>query len=166
MLGVIGEVQGGAHGTSLTRADPSAAAYAAVVDVSLNLSVSRSCPMLATMHCSHSHISVLPLIWPYGIPPPHPTPPTQEERDSFGTRLLGPSASGGAGLVDVLRAQHPDVVAYTYYSYRFNCRAKGIGWRLDYCLTSPELAGDVHDAFILPDVMGSDHVPLGVTLKV
>ncbi|KAL6765893.1 Endonuclease/exonuclease/phosphatase [Haematococcus lacustris] len=89
---------------------------------------------------------------------------TQEERDSFGTRLLGARETGGAGLVDVLRMQHPEVQAYTYYSFRFQCRAKGIGWRLDYTLLSPKLIAQFHDAYILPDVEGSDHVPLGVTL--
>ncbi|KAJ9510708.1 hypothetical protein QJQ45_027658, partial [Haematococcus lacustris] len=88
----------------------------------------------------------------------------QEERDSFGTRLLGARETGGAGLVDVLRMQHPEVQAYTYYSFRFQCRAKGIGWRLDYTLLSPKLIAQFHDAYILPDVEGSDHVPLGVTL--
>lgn len=44
-------------------------------------------------------------------------------------------ASGGsARLVDSFRAQHPGVVGYTYYSYRFAARAKGNGWRLDYFL--------------------------------
>jgi exodeoxyribonuclease-3 len=57
------------------------------------------------------------------------------------------------------------VVAYTYYSYRFNARAKGKGWRLDYCLVSKALAPRVHDAWILPEVEGSDHVPLGVVIR-
>jgi exodeoxyribonuclease-3 len=49
---------------------------------------------------------------------------------------------------------------------RFNCRAKGIGWRLDNTLVSPSLAPSAHDSFILKDVIGSDHVPLGLTLLV
>lgn len=53
----------------------------------------------------------------------------QEERDSFGAELLG-----RAGLIDTWRAQHPGIVGYTYYSYRFNMREKGKGWRLDYFL--------------------------------
>lgn len=56
---------------------------------------------------------------------------SQEERDSFGAELLG-----RAGLVDTWRAQHPGIVGYTYYSYRFNMREKGKGWRLDYFLVS------------------------------
>jgi exonuclease III len=56
----------------------------------------------------------------------------QEERDSFGSEILG-----GAGLVDAWRAQHPGVVGYTYYSFRGpngGMRAQGKGWRLDYTL--------------------------------
>lgn len=49
---------------------------------------------------------------------------------------------------------------------RFNCRAKGIGWRLDNTLVSSSLAPAAYDSFILKDVTGSDHVPLGVTLLV
>jgi hypothetical protein len=47
---------------------------------------------------------------------------------------------------------------------RFQCRMKGIGWRLDYALLSPSLVPRLHDAWLLPDVLGSDHLPLGVTL--
>lgn len=36
--------------------------------------------------------------------------------------------------MDSYRAQFPDVVAYTYFNYMFNCRAKNKGWRLDYML--------------------------------
>jgi len=54
---------------------------------------------------------------------------SQEERDSFSAGLLG-----DVGLVDTWRQQHPGVIGYTYYSYRFNMREKGKGWRLDYFL--------------------------------
>lgn len=84
---------------------------------------------------------------------------TQEERDSFSAQIIG------AGYVDTFRRQHPGVVGYTYYSYRFNARANNKGWRLDYCLASAALEPRLHDAFILPTVTGSDHVPLGLVLK-
>lgn len=60
----------------------------------------------------------------------------QEERDSFSAGLLGE-----VGLVDTFRAQHPGVVGYTYYSYRFNARASGRGWRLDYFLVGGPTGG-------------------------
>jgi exodeoxyribonuclease-3 len=47
---------------------------------------------------------------------------------------------------------------------RFNARAKGVGWRLDYFLCSPQLADKAHETFMLPDIQGSDHVPLGLSL--
>ena len=84
---------------------------------------------------------------------------TVEERGSFAERLLG-----GAGLVDSFRARHPGVVAYSYYGYRGGMRAKGKGWRLDYFLVGGALAPAVHDAFMLPEVMGSDHLPVGLVL--
>lgn len=85
---------------------------------------------------------------------------TQEERDSFASRLLCEAC-----LADTFRRQHPGVAAYTYFTYKFNCRAKGKGWRLDYFLVSESLMERVHDSFLLPDVLGSDHVPIGLTLK-
>jgi exonuclease III len=42
----------------------------------------------------------------------------QEERASFGKRYLTPESEGGCGLVDIYRSRYPDVVAYTYFSYR------------------------------------------------
>jgi exodeoxyribonuclease-3 len=50
---------------------------------------------------------------------------------------------GDVGLVDTFRAQHPEAVGYTYYSYRFNARASGKGWRLDYFLVRRGLLGRV-----------------------
>merc|ERR1712032_1659386 len=68
------------------------------------------------------------------------------------------------GLVDTFRNAHPNVRAFTYWSFRFNGRAKNNGWRIDYCLVPPSLLPRVHDAFILPDIMGSDHCPIGLVL--
>lgn len=82
---------------------------------------------------------------------------TQVEIDGF-SRFID------AGLVDTFRALHPDTVAYSWWSYRANARAKNIGWRIDYVLVSDVLAGKVRDAFILPDILGSDHCPVGVDM--
>jgi len=49
-------------------------------------------------------------------------------------------------------------------SYRFSCRQKNLGWRIDYALVSKDLASSVVDAFIRPDLLGSDHVPIGVVV--
>lgn len=84
---------------------------------------------------------------------------TQEERESFSKHYLQ------NGFVDCFRTQHPDVVGYTYWGYRFNLRAKNKGWRLDYFLISESLHASVHDCFHMPQVMGSDHCPLGLVLR-
>lgn len=55
---------------------------------------------------------------------------TPQERASFSACYTD------AGIVDTYRKQHPKVVAYTYFTYKFNCRAKNKGWRLDYFLVS------------------------------
>ena len=81
-------------------------------------------------------------------------------------QAIGPPDAGGLGLVDTFRAQFPKTVGYTYYGHRApNARAQNKGWRLDYFLVSAEMAPLCHDAYILKDVEGSDHVPLGLVLR-
>ncbi|MEE9396482.1 MAG: exodeoxyribonuclease III [Methylococcales bacterium] len=70
------------------------------------------------------------------------------------------------GLVDTFRCQYPDTVAYSWWSYRAGARAKNIGWRIDYVLASNAIRNKVNDAFILPDIMGSDHCPVGVDVEI
>lgn len=70
-----------------------------------------------------------------------------------------------AGLVDSFRKLHPDEVKYSWWSYRGGAREKNIGWRLDYFLISETLADKVTEAFILNEVEGSDHCPIGVVLS-
>lgn len=82
---------------------------------------------------------------------------TQAEIDGF-SRFLD------AGLVDTFRHKYPDTVAYSWWSFRANARANNIGWRIDYVLTSQALAGKVKEAFILPEITGSDHCPVGIEI--
>ena len=44
-------------------------------------------------------------------------------------------------------------------------RAKNIGWRIDYFFVTEDLMNKVKDSFITPDVMGSDHCPIGLDIK-
>lgn len=68
-----------------------------------------------------------------------------------------------SGWTDTFRHFHPERAgAYSWWSQRFNVRAKNIGWRLDYVLASPGALPYLRDAFIWSDVMGSDHCPVGV----
>ena len=83
---------------------------------------------------------------------------TQAEIDGFSNFV-------DAGLIDSFRHFHPDTVAYSWWSYRANARAKNIGWRIDYVLTSQGLIENISDAFILPEVMGSDHCPVGIDIS-
>jgi exodeoxyribonuclease-3 len=64
------------------------------------------------------------------------------------------------GFVDVYRKLHPNQEQYTWWTYRFAARARGIGWRLDYFLVSEKLASHVRDVIIHEDVQGSDHCPV------
>ncbi|ANE57352.1 exodeoxyribonuclease III [Methylomonas sp. DH-1] len=83
---------------------------------------------------------------------------TQAEIDGFGGIL-------GRGLVDSFRHFHPDTVAYSWWSYRANAREKNIGWRIDYMLASEPLLPSISSAFILPEIAGSDHCPVGIEIK-
>jgi exodeoxyribonuclease-3 len=69
------------------------------------------------------------------------------------------------GLIDTFRHFHGDQVKYTWWSYRAGARGKNIGWRIDYFLVSENFIPKLNDAFILNDVMGSDHCPVGIILK-
>lgn len=85
---------------------------------------------------------------------------TPQEREKM-TELLN------AGFVDTFRALNPDKKgAYTWWSYRFHAREHNAGWRIDYFIVSKRFFKNVEDSFILSDVMGSDHCPIGLEIKV
>ena len=69
------------------------------------------------------------------------------------------------GFTDTWRSAHPNEVKYSWWSYRGGAREKNVGWRLDYMLASNRLVENVSDTFILNDVMGSDHCPVGLELQ-
>ncbi len=70
------------------------------------------------------------------------------------------------GYVDVFRERHPDEPDhYTWWTYRLNARERNIGWRIDYFFVTDDLVEHVTDAYILKDVMGSDHCPIGLELQ-
>lgn len=71
-----------------------------------------------------------------------------------------------SGYVDTFRHFYPDLAEqYTWWSMPTGARARNVGWRLDYFFAASEVMSRVRDAFILPDVMGSDHCPVGIRLK-
>lgn len=81
-----------------------------------------------------------------------------EERGKF-TELLE------SGFTDTFRFMYPDRTdAYSWWSYRFSAREKNVGWRIDYFLVSDRLRSNIKDAYIFPEVIGSDHCPVGLDI--
>ncbi|MEA2071248.1 MAG: exodeoxyribonuclease III, partial [Asgard group archaeon] len=71
------------------------------------------------------------------------------------------------GYFDSFRLLHPDEKEkYSWWSYRaVGARERNVGWRLDYFFVSNNLRENVAKAYILDDVMGSDHCPVGLDLQ-
>jgi len=83
---------------------------------------------------------------------------TNEERSGFDKIVK-------AGFIDTYRTLHPDQTdAYTWWTHWANARARNVGWRIDYWLASEGLKNKIKSAEIHPNVMGSDHCPVSVTL--
>jgi exodeoxyribonuclease III len=83
----------------------------------------------------------------------------QEEIDGMNRFIEG-------GLADTFRCLYPEETErYSWWSYRAGARSKNIGWRIDYFLVSESFLPSVNDAFILEDITGSDHCPVGIVLK-
>ncbi|HET9588987.1 MAG TPA: exodeoxyribonuclease III [Anaerolineales bacterium] len=68
------------------------------------------------------------------------------------------------GFVDAYRLLYPSRVQYTWWTYRFSARERGVGWRLDYFLVSGPLASRVKDIVIHEEIEGSDHCPVELIL--
>jgi exodeoxyribonuclease-3 len=79
---------------------------------------------------------------------------SDEEREKF-SQLLE------AGFTDSFRHLYPDVEgAYSWWSYRFQARAKNAGWRIDYFVVSDYIKDKIIDSKIHPEIFGSDHCPV------
>ena len=83
---------------------------------------------------------------------------TQREIDGMSNYI-------NAGFIDSFRIQHPEEIKYSWWSYRGGAREKNVGWRLDYVLVSESFMPRVSDSFIMNEVMGSDHCPVGVEIE-
>ena len=84
---------------------------------------------------------------------------TDEEREKF-TILLN------SGFIDTFRHFYPDAEGiYSWWSYRFQARAKNAGWRIDYFLVSECLKENLKSAHIHTDILGSDHCPVECVLE-
>ncbi|MCG3176181.1 MAG: Exodeoxyribonuclease [Candidatus Omnitrophica bacterium] len=83
---------------------------------------------------------------------------TPEERRGFETLLK-------AGFVDAFREFEKGGGHYTWWSRLNRCRERNIGWRIDYFIVSSSLKPRLKKAWILSDVHGSDHCPVGLELR-
>lgn len=83
---------------------------------------------------------------------------SDEERAKFSELL-------SCGFKDTFRTLYPDTVSYSWWSYMYHAREKNVGWRIDYFVVSERIMPKIKDSFILGDVMGSDHCPVGIILE-
>ena len=84
---------------------------------------------------------------------------SDEERGKF-TELLN------SGFKDTFRNLYPEEVKYSWWSYMYGARAKNVGWRIDYFVVSDRIMDKVEDSFILNEIMGSDHCPVGIEIDI
>ncbi|HSX08148.1 MAG TPA: exodeoxyribonuclease III [Candidatus Saccharimonadales bacterium] len=84
---------------------------------------------------------------------------TDEEREGFQNFL-------DAGYIDTLRLFKKGNGFYTWWSHFARSRERNVGWRIDYFLVSKSLKSKVKAAEIHPDIMGSDHCPVSITLDI
>ena len=83
---------------------------------------------------------------------------TDEEREKM-TALLR------AGFIDSYRYLYPEKEgAYSWWSYMGRAREKNVGWRIDYFIVSESIKDKIKEATIYPEVMGSDHCPVGLEI--
>ncbi|MFA6942811.1 MAG: exodeoxyribonuclease III [Bacilli bacterium] len=84
---------------------------------------------------------------------------SDEEREKFSLLLK-------SGFVDSFRFLYPETIRYSWWSYRFHAREKGIGWRIDYFVVSEKIKDKIVDALILDEVEGSDHCPVVLNIAI
>jgi exodeoxyribonuclease-3 len=84
---------------------------------------------------------------------------TDEERAGF-QKLID------HGFIDTFRLFHQGNGFYTWWTHWANARERNVGWRIDYFLASPSMKGKIKASEIHPDVMGSDHAPISITLDI
>ncbi|MDD3171808.1 MAG: exodeoxyribonuclease III [Bacilli bacterium] len=84
---------------------------------------------------------------------------TFEEREKFSNLLT-------ADFIDSFRYLYPDKIQYTWWSYRFNARNNNVGWRIDYFVVSSSIKEKIVDVIIHDKVLGSDHCPVEIDIKI
>lgn len=85
---------------------------------------------------------------------------TDEEREKM-TKLLE------SGFTDSFRYLYPELEnQYSWWSYMGHAREKNVGWRIDYFIVSNDIKEKIQEAQIFPEIYGSDHCPVGVTIDI
>jgi exodeoxyribonuclease III len=69
------------------------------------------------------------------------------------------------GFFDIFRILYPDLIKYTWWTYRFNARKNDVGWRIDYFLITKGLVNRIKDVETHNEIMGSDHCPVTLVLE-
>ncbi len=70
-----------------------------------------------------------------------------------------------SGFKDTFRELHPKKIQYSWWSYRAAARARNVGWRIDYFCVSKNILKKIDQAFILDQITGSDHCPVGIEIE-
>jgi len=70
------------------------------------------------------------------------------------------------GYVDTFRMFNQEADQYTWWTARGGARSRNVGWRIDYFFVDEAFKDRVKAAFIWPEIMGSDHCPIGIDLAV
>jgi len=68
------------------------------------------------------------------------------------------------GYLDSLREFHPEPNIYSWWDLKSGARARNVGWRIDYFFVQKELRKNLKDAYTMPEILGSDHCPVGIDL--
>jgi exodeoxyribonuclease-3 len=68
------------------------------------------------------------------------------------------------GYVDTFRMFNDEPGHYSWWDLKTRARDRNVGWRIDYFFVNEEFRGRVRDSFMLGDVMGSDHCPIGIVI--
>ncbi len=70
-----------------------------------------------------------------------------------------------SGFVDSLRVFDQAPGRYTWWDLKSRARERNVGWRIDYFFVDRALRDRLSGAFIMDEVMGSDHCPIGIDLE-
>jgi exodeoxyribonuclease-3 len=70
------------------------------------------------------------------------------------------------GYVDTFRHFNKEPDQYTWWDMKTRARERNVGWRIDYFFTNKEFIPKIKNAFIMQDVLGSDHCPVGLEIEV